>query len=102
MNEPDDAASGPQPLELPAGLTFLCRCGRSRQGWFCDGAHLGTGQLAREVLLAAPGTVQVCGCGRSRHYPLCDGSHGRAVVKRWWMGWRWGPRAAPAPTPEHP
>jgi len=84
---------GPQGLDLPAGRSYLCSCGRSRQGWFCDGAHLGSGLIAREVVLAEPGTVQVCGCGRSRRYPLCDGSHGRAARKPWWKWWQ---RTTPA------
>ena len=33
----------PEPLVLPAGVHHLCGCGRSSHGWFCDGAHLGTG-----------------------------------------------------------
>ncbi|MGB7564855.1 MAG: CDGSH iron-sulfur domain-containing protein [Prochlorococcaceae cyanobacterium] len=82
--EAHSPAAGPQALGLPAGRSYLCSCGRSRHGWICDGAHLGTGLIAREVLMAEPGTVLVCGCGRSRRFPLCDGSHDRPPRTPWW------------------
>jgi len=84
MAEPAPPSAGPIPLELPAGVHQLCRCGRSRHGWFCDGAHLGTGWLSRELRLEQASTVMVCGCTHSRHYPLCDGSHARPSSRPWW------------------
>ena len=66
---------GPVSLQLPAGVHHLCGCGRSRHGWFCDGAHLGSGRVFHELRLEQPSTVVLCGCGRSPHYPFCDGSH---------------------------
>jgi CDGSH-type Zn-finger protein len=81
-------------MSLPAGEHHLCACGRSRHGWICDGAHLGTGRVSYELTLAAPETVLLCGCGRSRRYPLCDGTHTRSRSSRpWWRRWRQG--AAP-------
>lgn len=88
MADPDATPTGPLPLDLPAGRHHLCSCGRSRHGWFCDGAHLGTGLIAREVELGEPGTVMVCGCGRSRRPPLCDGSHLRSGRRPWWAWWK--------------
>ncbi len=82
-------AGGPVPLELPAGVHQLCRCGRSRHGWFCDGAHLGTGQVSYELRLEQARTVLLCGCGRSLRFPLCDGRHAKPSRRPWW---RW-PRA---------
>jgi CDGSH-type Zn-finger protein len=76
--------STPEPLELPAGVHHLCSCGRSRHGWFCDGAHLGTGRIAYALSLEEPTTVLLCRCGRSRRYPLCDGSHSRSRRWRLW------------------
>lgn len=76
-------APTPEPLDLPAGVHHLCSCGRSRHGWFCDGAHLGTGRIAYELTLEEPSTVVLCRCGRSRRYPLCDGSHGRSRWRLW-------------------
>jgi CDGSH-type Zn-finger protein len=88
MLEPEIPAAGPQALELPAGRHQLCSCGRSRHGWFCDGAHLGSGHLSHDVLLEKACTLLMCGCGRSRRYPLCDGSHGHQATKPWWRRWR--------------
>lgn len=82
---PTDPA-GPVSLELPAGVHQLCRCGRSRHGWVCDGAHLGTGQVSFELRLEQAATIRLCGCGRSQRFPLCDGSHGRPSRRPWW---RW-------------
>jgi CDGSH-type Zn-finger protein len=80
-------ATGPVGLDLPAGVHQLCSCGRSRHGWFCDGAHLGTGRVSHELRLKQATTVQVCGCGRSRAYPLCDGRHALPPRRRWWWPW---------------
>jgi CDGSH-type Zn-finger protein len=85
--------AGPEAVMLPAGVHHLCGCGRSRHGWFCDGAHLGTGQIAYELRLAREETVWLCRCGRARRYPLCDGSHAKAAArkaKRGWLRWWWG------------
>jgi CDGSH-type Zn-finger protein len=87
MPHPDPPAAGPEPLALPAGVHQLCRCGRSRQGWFCDGAHLGTGRVSFELRLREPATVLLCGCGRSHRYPLCDGSHDVPARRAWWRWW---------------
>ncbi|MFN9629838.1 MAG: CDGSH iron-sulfur domain-containing protein, partial [Cyanobacteriota bacterium] len=80
--------AGPEALPLPAGLHHLCGCGRSRHGWFCDGAHLGTGRIAYELRLADDTTVWMCRCGLSRRPPLCDGSHARATGPSGARGWR--------------
>ena len=78
------ACPGPEPLELPAGVHQLCSCGRSRHGWLCDGAHLGTGRFSYELRLNEPTTVLLCRCSRSRRYPLCDGSHAAPARRSWW------------------
>ena len=89
MAEPEQAPAGPTSLALPAGVHQLCSCRRSRHGWFCDGAHLGSGRVSHELRLEQPTTVMLCGCGRSSHYPLCDGSHARPAANRaWWTRWR--------------
>lgn len=66
---------GPESLVLPAGVHQLCSCARSQHGWFCDGAHLGTGRVSYELRLKEPATVLLCRCGCSHRYPLCDGHH---------------------------
>jgi CDGSH-type Zn-finger protein len=88
--EPDGnrpPGGGPESVSLPAGIHQLCRCGRSRQGWFCDGAHLGSGLVSYELRLESPATVTLCGCGRSRRFPFCDGRHQRPVSQPWWRFW---------------
>ena len=75
MPDPTADTPGPEPLERPAGVHQLCSCGSSRQGWFCDGAHLGTGRVSYEVRLSEAVTMLMCRCGRSHRYPLCDGRH---------------------------
>lgn len=79
--------SAPEPLELPAGTHRLCSCGRSRHGWFCDGAHLGSGRVGYELRLQDPAVVLMCRCGRSHRYPLCDGRHATAGRRCWWRPW---------------
>jgi len=80
-------AAGPEPLALPAGKHLLCSCGRSRHGWFCDGAHLGSGLIPHDLQLDEQTTVLMCRCGRSHHYPLCDGHHNQPVKRTWWRWW---------------
>jgi CDGSH-type Zn-finger protein len=87
MPESKAPNAGPEPLELSAGVHLLCSCGRSHHGWFCDGAHLGTGRVCRELRLAETTTVLMCRCGRSHRYPLCDGRHAAAPRRPWWRPW---------------
>jgi CDGSH-type Zn-finger protein len=87
MKEAQEVPAGPARLDLPAGVHHLCNCGLSRHGWFCDGAHLGTGRVSYELRLETAATVMACGCGRSHRYPLCDGSHDRPMRRPWWKVW---------------
>jgi CDGSH-type Zn-finger protein len=86
--EPPGPTPAPEPLDLPAGVHQLCGCGRSQHGWFCDGAHLGSGRVSYELRLQEASTVLLCRCGRSRRHPLCDGSHDAPARKSGW--WPWG------------
>ena len=83
MAELAASTSGPEPLELPAGVHHLCGCGRSLNGWFCDGAHLGSGRVSYELRLNQAATVLICRCGRSRRYRLCDGTHSSQPRRPW-------------------
>ncbi len=67
----------PTPLELTAGTHFLCTCGASGNGAFCDGSHQGTGKTPHQLVLDEPKTVYACSCGASGTIPFCDGSHTR-------------------------
>jgi CDGSH-type Zn-finger protein len=79
-------------MVLGPGTHALCSCGLSRQGVFCDGAHLGTGRVAYMLELREETSVAICGCGRSHRYPLCDGTHEKVSRRKqkqrpWWMFW---------------
>jgi CDGSH-type Zn-finger protein len=87
MSDPAAPADEPEPLKLPAGVHQLCSCARSHHGWFCDGAHLGTGRVSYELRLNEEATVLMCRCGRSLRYPLCDGRHAIPPGRRWWRLW---------------
>lgn len=87
MTEVTPPAPGPEALELPAGVHQLCSCCRSHHGWFCDGAHLGTGRVSHELRLSEATTVLLCRCRRSRRYPLCDASHAAPRRRIWWQAW---------------
>jgi len=67
----------PTPLELTAGKHYLCTCGSSNNGAFCDGSHQGTGKAPHLLELEEPKTVVFCSCGTSDAIPFCDGSHTR-------------------------
>jgi CDGSH-type Zn-finger protein len=66
----------------------LLRCGCSRQGWFCQGAHLGRGKVFYDLRLSEAGTMLMCRCGRSHRYFLCDGRHAAQPRRLWWRPWR--------------
>lgn len=87
LTEPAAPTPGPVPLDLPAGVHQLCACGRSQHGWFCDGAHLGSGRVSYELRLDRAATLLMCRCGLSRRYPLCDGSHAARPRRPWWRRW---------------
>ena len=87
MSDPTAATPGTEPLELPARVHQLCRCGRSRQSWFCDGAHLGSGRVSYELRLSETSTNLISRCGRSHRYEYCDGCHAAQPRRPWWKPW---------------
>ncbi len=76
MSEPVIAARNPKKVSLEAGESYRwCRCGRSANQPFCDGAHRGT---EFKPLVFSPdeaGEAFLCQCKRSANPPYCDGSH---------------------------
>lgn len=75
MEEPVIAAREPKVMTLEPGTYYWCRCGRSANQPFCDGAHQGTDftPLAFEITEAQ--SVALCQCKRTGTPPYCDGSH---------------------------
>jgi len=71
--------SQPIPVDVQAGNTYWwCRCGKSAQQPFCDGAHKGGDFAPLKYTAAATTTLWFCACKRTATPPLCDGSHARA------------------------
>ena len=65
----------PSQLALKACTHALCSCGLSKKGLFCDGRHLGSGQVPHILRLETDQTVFLCNCGASANKPFCDGRH---------------------------
>lgn len=66
----------PKGLTLEAGVEyFVCSCGRSEDGVFCDGSHDGTQCLPKKVVVEKTKPYQICMCKTSKNFPFCDGSH---------------------------
>jgi len=76
MSEAVVASKTPLPVEVEAGKTYYwCRCGRSKNQPFCDGAHTETGFTPVPYKAEADSKVYFCGCKQTGNQPLCDGSH---------------------------
>lgn len=71
MNEPFHR------IEVPAGETLFCACGRSKDKPYCDGSHGGTGISPWRICQGAGRELKICGCGKTRLGPFCDDSHTR-------------------------
>jgi CDGSH-type Zn-finger protein len=86
-------ATHPTSLTLPAGTHALCVCGLSKNGAFCDGSHLGSGQSPHILKIEKEQTVYLCSCGASAKKPFCDGSHLQLSAstpqaqRPWWKFW---------------
>ncbi|MCJ8168468.1 CDGSH iron-sulfur domain-containing protein [Atopomonas sediminilitoris] len=78
MTAPVIAQKAPFAVAVEAGQDyFWCRCGRSGQQPFCDGAHQGTGLTPLKYHAEQAQTLYFCGCKHTGKPPLCDGSHSR-------------------------
>lgn len=75
MEKPVIAANQPAVLSLEPGTYYWCRCGRSKNQPFCDGAHKGTEFTPMEFTTTEKKTVALCQCKHTKNPPFCDGSH---------------------------
>lgn len=63
-------------IEVKAGDTlYFCKCGKSKNGPYCDGSHKGTGFTPYEVHFERDDIIYACGCQQSGKRPFCDGTH---------------------------
>lgn len=77
--EPAMPQKAPYVKEEPAGDTWWCACGHSKNQPYCDGSHSSAapGISPVKVTLPEPKKVAWCGCKRSKNPPYCDGAHKR-------------------------
>ena len=62
-------------VDVVEGKTyFLCSCGLSKRGAFCDGSHRDTDLRPIKYIAEETTTIKLCGCSKSRSVPFCDGS----------------------------
>ena len=66
----------PKGVTLEADVEyFICSCGKSKDGIFCDGNHDGTECLPEKVTVQKTKPHHICMCKTSKNFPFCDGSH---------------------------
>jgi CDGSH-type Zn-finger protein len=75
MSDPVIAATNPAIIELEAGTYHWCRCGRSQNQPFCDGAHAGTEFSPLKMELDMKKRIALCQCKHTGNEPFCDGAH---------------------------
>ena len=75
MADPKIAEYGPAVIELEAGSYWWCRCGRSENQPFCDGAHEGTEFTPLKFEVEEARRMALCQCKHTGLEPLCDGAH---------------------------
>jgi CDGSH-type Zn-finger protein len=77
MDDPVIADRRPAVLMLEPGTYYWCRCGRSKNQPYCDGAHAGTGLTPLELTIDEARRVALCQCKRTADEPFCDGTHSK-------------------------
>jgi len=62
-------------LELEPGTYAWCRCGRSKNQPYCDGAHQGTEFTPLMFTVTEKKSYALCNCKHTKKSPYCDGAH---------------------------
>ena len=66
----------PKGVKLEAGEEYyICACGKSQDGVFCDGSHQGSDCTPKKVTLEKSKSYLICLCKSSQNFPFCDGAH---------------------------
>lgn len=75
-NEAIVFANKPKATTLEAGVEYyICACGRSETGVFCDGSHKVTSCVPKKVVVEDTKQYHICMCKSSKNFPFCDGTH---------------------------
>ena len=77
MSEPEIAQKAPYIMEMEPGEYWWCRCGRSKNQPFCDGAHKETDIKPMQFTIEEKKKYALCGCKSTNIQPFCDGEHKR-------------------------
>ncbi len=76
MTRPIVSDTKPIGVKLEDGKSYyFCRCGKSKNQPFCDGAHAGTDITPLAFKADKDGPAHLCLCKQSANAPFCDGSH---------------------------
>lgn len=70
----------PKAVTLEAGDShYICQCGRSKDGVFCDGSHEKSKCidhcLPKKITVEKTKSYHICLCKASKNFPFCDGTH---------------------------
>ncbi|MDQ1263530.1 MAG: iron-sulfur protein 3 [Campylobacterota bacterium] len=75
-NEAIVFSNKPEGVVLEAGREYyICACGRSKDGIFCDGSHKVTSCVPKKVVVEKTKPYLICLCKASKNFPFCDGTH---------------------------
>jgi len=78
MDKPVIADTKPIKVALEEGKSYYwCRCGKSKNQPFCDGAHRDTSITPLKFEATATDDAFLCMCKHSANPPFCDGAHAR-------------------------
>jgi len=83
MTQPIIANNQPATVTLKKGETYyFCRCGKSNNQPFCDGAHQGTDFTPQAFTAEKDGAAWLCACKQSKNLPFCDGAHQKITADK--------------------